>query len=155
MSFEGNESISSWGLIDLSENFCDSSSIDTSEVITSKTPLSIERNICNNIHNGEKISIEKCEEIANCVSNFNDKHDDGNGNYEIIGTSNEDRIEGGKNDFNIWLTEMENFARTLKSRGYSSNQVAKLCLSAHQGKSKMPPLPRTIVTTNIDITRNL
>merc|ERR1712176_266810 len=55
-------------------------------------------------------------------------------------------IEDDSLDFDSWLDEMEKFTKTLKRRGYNSDEAVKLCMSAHIGTGGLKPLPRTIVT---------
>jgi len=127
----------SWASLDLSMN-----TNGNSKILSSHRRCRLSQSsgdiIINNNYSVVESSI-KTDEDSIINHSFNNK--------ESIEKEKRDEIASNE-DFEIWLEEMEKFTSTLKSRGYSSNEVVKLCMSAHQMEDKVPKLPRTVMTLN-------
>jgi len=148
----------SWALMDLSMHSNDNSKrlythspFATSQVLENRTSPSFESNIRYNDYIDTEPPIEADEENNKFASRISHSKND----LKNKANSNNDEGEVTKDEFDIWLEEMEKFASTLKSRGCSSNEVVKLCRTAHRGEKTIPRLPRTIITTRKSPTQNI
>jgi len=139
----------SWAVLDLDDIFCASSPIVASQVVKNGKSSSFET--ISEIDNYSDVgsSIETGEDSKEFDVSINDLMDNSNHQESrSFGMGIKCKEEADHIDFDSWLEEMENFASTLKKRGYDSNEAVKLCMSAHQGAGTVTKFPTTIVTRN-------